>query len=739
MAQPVAVPRRGVAAPPAFAPLAAAARRISDRPPLVVGALFVVSAVLAAYYATKMTSFEPDELGYTHIAMALGDRPAFLTDAFGGADRLNQLYPLTLAPLYRFFGNVTAYQLAHWWNALLMASSVVPVYLLAREVLERRSAAYMAAAVAAVVPWLTMSAVQLTEVVAYPACAWALFAMQHAVVRPSWRADLLAIVAIVVATYGRLQLGILGPVFVATVVVHELGWALRAGGAVGDRSRALREARRRLLRDHAVLAASTAVVIAAFAALVAAGGLQKAFGYYGNTLAGQLLPSGMWSNAQANFTFLTWGVGVLPMVWTVGLVLSSVAVPHIRRVHAFACLAALTFVALVVTVARINVIFNGGVVQERYVMFVVPLLVVGLLAGLVETRRPAVTLLLGAAVVAPLVATTDFQVIPSGFWFLVSPGMTSYVEVMAPRLGSVGRALGDANASHFALGGWAIALGCLLLAVGIRAGVRRRGPTAGAIAAVVLAFCATTTVYSFHRVVYGSAMYPGLGTQSAADRDWIDRAVGRRTPVTLLATQLGQVSDSRERWLGAEFWNRSLQAAYVLSTPYTTWHPGQPAEVSRSGRILAPRRARYVVVATSGVPLGLAGRELARSADGTLRLVDVGGRRPRAAWVLHGLSDDGWLPLHGLATLTIPAGPRSCRVVRLTFTTPRSLPESRMVRVRGEGVDRTVAASPRAARTLRVRACGAGPLHLSLAARVPPTASALGATIRLRSLTVAAT
>jgi hypothetical protein len=738
VAQPIAVTGRRVAASPVLAPMAAAARRVGDRPPLVVGALSAISAALAAYFATKMTSFEPDELGYTHIAMALGDRPAFLTDAFGGADRLNQLYPLTLAPLYRFFDNVTAYQLAHWWNALLMGSSVVPVYLLAREVLERRSTAYMAAAVAAVVPWLTMSAVQLTEVVAYPACTWALFAMQRALVRPSWRADLLAIAAIVVATYGRLQLGILGPVFVATVLVHELGWALRAGATAGDRARALREARRRLLRGHVVLAAATAVVLLAFAALLAVGGLQKAFGYYGNTLAGQLMPAGMWSNAQANFTFLTWGVGVLPMVCVIGLMLTNVGAPRIRRVHAFACLAALTIAALVVTVARINVIFNGGVVQERYVMFVVPLLVVGLLAGLVETRRPAVTLLLGAAVVVPLVATTDFQVIPSGFWFLVSPGMTAYVEAIAPRLGDVGRALGDAGASHFALGGYAIALGCLLLAAGIRVGVRRRGLIAGAIAAVVLVFCATTTVYSFHRVVYGSAIYPGLGTQNAADRDWIDRAVGRHAPVALLATQIGQVSDSRIRWLTAEFWNRSPRTAYRLSTPYTTWHPSEPVSVSHGGRMVPRPPARYVVVATSGVPVWLSGRELARSPDGTLRLVDAGRGPLRAAWALRGLSDDGWLRLHGPATLTIPGHRKGCRMIRFELTTPSSLPEPRSVRVRGKGVDRIVAVRPRRARTVHVRACGAGPLHLTLAAGVPATAGALGATVQLRSVTVAA-
>jgi hypothetical protein len=348
-----------------------------------------------------------------------------------------------------------------------------------------------------------------------------------------------------------------------------------------------------------------------------------------------------------------------------------------------------------------------------------------------------VALLLGAVVIAPLVATTDFEVNPSGFWFLVSPGMTTFLEVIAPRLGQVGRALGDAGLSRFVLGGAAIALGCLLVAAGIRAGARRGGLVAGGIVAAVFALCATTTVYSFHRVVYGSAEYPGLGTGSVAGRDWIDRAVGRDTPVTLLAEQAGQVSDSRELWSAAEFWNRSVQTAYVLSRPFTTWHPGREARL-RPGRIVSPRRARYVVLSASGVPLRLVGRELARSPDRALRLVDTGQGPLRAAWTLLGLSDDGWLPLQRPATLTIPGRQRRCQDARFTLTVPASLPEARRVRLRGGGVERVVLVRPRAARSVRMRACGAGPLQLTLSALVPPAATAPGATVRVRSLTVTA-
>ena len=90
------------------------------------------------------------------------------------------------------------------------------------------------------------------------------------------------------------------------------------------------------------------------------------------------------------------------------------------------------------------------------------------------------------------------------------------------------------------------------------------------------------------------------------------------------------------------------------------------------------------------------------------------------------------------ATLTISGRQRRCHDARFTLVVPASLPEARRVRLRGGGIDRVVAIHPRAARSVRVRACGAGSLQLTLSALVPPMATAPGATVRVRSLTVTA-
>ena len=113
-------------------------RSVYAKPQWVVGAIVLVSAALAATFSLQIVSFEPDELGYTHLAIGIAHSLTPITLSYGGAQKLNQLYPLLIAPLWGTFGNVTAFQLTHAWNALLLASAAIPTYLLAQEVLRVR-------------------------------------------------------------------------------------------------------------------------------------------------------------------------------------------------------------------------------------------------------------------------------------------------------------------------------------------------------------------------------------------------------------------------------------------------------------------------------------------------------------------------------------------------------------------------------------------------------------------------
>jgi hypothetical protein len=126
----------------------------------------LVAAVAAGYFSRQVVGYEPDEIGYTRLAIGIAHSLAPFTLSNGGSQRLNQLYPLLIAPIWGPFGNVTAFRVTHLWNALLLASAAIPAYLLAREVLERRWAAYLVAALVAAAPWITLSTTELTEVAA---------------------------------------------------------------------------------------------------------------------------------------------------------------------------------------------------------------------------------------------------------------------------------------------------------------------------------------------------------------------------------------------------------------------------------------------------------------------------------------------------------------------------------------------------------------------------------------------
>jgi hypothetical protein len=104
----------------------------------VVGAIVLVGAAVAGAFSLQIVRYEPDEIGYTHLAIGITHSASPITLSHAGADRLNQLYPLLIAPIWGLFGNVAAFRITHVWNAVLMASAAIPSYLLAREVVHER-------------------------------------------------------------------------------------------------------------------------------------------------------------------------------------------------------------------------------------------------------------------------------------------------------------------------------------------------------------------------------------------------------------------------------------------------------------------------------------------------------------------------------------------------------------------------------------------------------------------------
>src|SRR5439155_6979992 len=143
-------------------------------------------------------------------------------------------------------------------NVVAFVSAAVPAYLVAREIVDSRRLAVVAALTCVFVPWIAITGSLLTEGIGYPAFIWAIAAMYFGLTRPGWRTDLLAVAGIGLAAGARSQQIVLLPAYAGAVIAHTGGWALRN-----------RAAWRELVIDAArrhVVMLGTVVALALFAA-----------------------------------------------------------------------------------------------------------------------------------------------------------------------------------------------------------------------------------------------------------------------------------------------------------------------------------------------------------------------------------------------------------------------------------------------------------------------------------------
>jgi hypothetical protein len=177
-----------------------------------------------------------DELLYTKLALAVGNNVSPTARIHGESyGLLSQLYTVLLAPIVTLWDMPTAIKVAHVLNGLLLASTAIPAYLLARSAALPRAAAYGVAALSVFTPWLVVGTVIWPDAVAYPAFVWAIVAMMRAMVAPSARNDVLALGGLAVAFFARTQFALLAIVFPMVLVVHRLASRWRSARARGRR------------------------------------------------------------------------------------------------------------------------------------------------------------------------------------------------------------------------------------------------------------------------------------------------------------------------------------------------------------------------------------------------------------------------------------------------------------------------------------------------------------------------
>jgi hypothetical protein len=614
--------------------------------------LFLIAAagfLFTAYFAIKATQWVvmTDELQYEKLSISAGNTLSPFPSIRGhDIVSLAQLYPILTAPVYQLFAMPTAFRVVHGLNAAIMASTAIPAYLLAREVVGSRWAAYLVAALTVTVPWMALSTMMLTEVAAYPAFAWAILGIQRSLAEPSLRRDVVALAGIALAFFARTQFLLLAPLFLLVVVVHEVGYPLATlrGESLSAR---VREGLRSLLRNHRHLSIAGAVSVVLAGPLAAVGFLDQLLGRYDTTIhKGPLLPHGVLKAAAQHLDFVGFGVGILPLVLAAAWGFGSIVRPSSRRGHAYAVLLVLAVVALTLETASFNLRFAlGGTLQDRYLFYIVPLLFVGMAACFLDNRRrwPSVLVAGGAFAWMATLATW----VPYGLPFFASPDHVFH-SVLDGQSYHLAQILGLRDLSPTVT----VVVGTVLLSGGSAAAIRKAGrmqalTVAGAI---VLTFCLVETGYVLHKVV--DTIKTSSANTVLKGRDWIDEAVPSGSHVGAVVSPVNSTPAGRPIWIypgttsaawqDIEFWNKSLDRAFLYHDfgAYAPFYTGKLTLDYATGAMSLTDKIDYLTVSASDLRLRPAGAIVARGVGGfdLLKL-----KLPyQVNWATRGIPPDGW-------------------------------------------------------------------------------------------------
>jgi len=588
----------------------------------LAGGLAVLTTSVVDWYV--MT----DELLYERLAISIATLGSPLPHIHGELiGNVNQLYPLLLSPLFHDRLVPPALHDAHVLNAFVMSSACVPSFLLARAVTESRRLPYLVAALSVCIPWIPLSSMLMTEVVAYPAFVWAVLAVYRAAVAPRPQNDVVMVIALGVATLARTQFLVLFLVVPIAFYLHELAFT-----EAPSRLSRVRVAGRNLAKLHRPLAAAYAFSVVAAVVLLALGRLSSALGTYSVTAEGNVLPSGMGRSLLEHLAPLGLGLGILPFVLGVAWLFANVIQPRAREQHAFAVIAIVTFAALLVEVTSYDLRFGQGRLHDRYLFYVVPLVLIAFAAALRAERRPHRSLFISATLM--VVAFSFVPVVRYDKFNVDSP-----VAVLNGALLDAG---GSVDGARVLLGLATIVVVLLFL---FAAAFLRRAQLAIVVLVFAVVAVSTETALAFNRLltVDGTSGRP-ITLDQGGVFDWIDRKVGPGTKVTMVPYPFlyGNYWENVAYWWNVEFWNASVQRAATYEQAFTGTPETFPKTKLTFDRTTGRANASPSVYAVQGIAetrFRLAGAELGQ--DRGVALIAV--ERPwRAAWVAFDLYRDGW-------------------------------------------------------------------------------------------------
>lgn len=612
------------------------------RPPALTEAAGILALWLAASAGLQALTTHAadwfvmtDELLYERLAISIARGHSPLPRVHATlVPNIDQLYPLLIAPV--FGGGLVPHSLhaAHLVNAFVICSACIPAYLLGRRVSEGRLAAWFVAVASLCLPWLVLSSFLLTEVAAYPAFLWAVYAHQVAADSPSRRNDVLALLGTGLAVLARTQ-------FLVLLVVLPVSLLALEG--------------RNAPRHHRLLAWAYGALAIGALVLLATGRISSALGTYGSTLRGNVLPTDSGRSFVEHVAVLALGVGILPFLLGLAWLLANA----VRR-NTFAVLATVTVAALTLEVTIFDLRFGGGVVRDRYLFYVAPLVLAGFACALAQRPWPRWSL---AAPV--LLVAVGFGVAKLPLYDKLN--VDTPVSVLDNALVRSSHSL--AGARVFLVAVTVMLAVCFLV----------RPQLALAVVALALAAVPAQAAYAWVRLfrVPDTAGRP-LTHPDAGRFTWLDRTVGSGAQLTIVPypTIPGDYYASVGSWWDLEFWNASATRA--------AYYPGEFEETpstfpklhlrfdERSGNAnVSP--TEWVALSSKETRFRISGTVLAEQYN--VLLVDAS--RPwRTDWLTFGLTDDGWTLPRTTARVRVFAAPGQRTAVSRTLALAIRAPDT---------------------------------------------------------------
>ncbi len=660
-----------------------------------IGVIWLVLGSILAEFAAGVRDYMDFDAGrYERLAISIA-RTHSLTPRINGVNihYLSMLYPVLLAPFFASGALWTDLQNADIASAYIMSSACIPAFLLARRVSRPRWwGPYFVAVFTVCTPWIVTSMSLMTEVAAYPACVWAIYAIVVAISSPSRTHDLVAVLGCALAFLARGELIVLLFVLPAAIIAFELG----RPSALDLRGR-LAGAGRSILKGHPLLVVGYSIVAVAAATLAALGRLSSTIGIYSvYSSAGYPAWSRLPRSLVEHLATFSLGVAVVPCVIALAWIGANVLRPTINReAHAFACVSLVAFVVVFVQATNFDLVVNDYV-HDRFLMYFVPVILIGAVLAVSEARPPRWSLVLPLSLIVAGFALGAIPFVTWGQfpWLDIDTPVSTDYRVLASHLGG----LTEARVLLIA-----IAVGGTALVV---IATRRRYP-ARYLAAAVFGFCGivmfATTAWAFQRAFNSTDRNSrSLTATQHGTLDWIDADVGPNASVTAIQAPISSDWFVNEgTWVDYEYFNKSLvrDARIAGSNPFDYtgfWFPKLDLHFNTTTGVVAESPTRWIAASIKETRFRIAGP--AKFYNSNLMLIDAG-RLWRLAWLTSGLYDDGWTKPGAIIRIRLypTAGQRTARLRSVGFVlrAPQDIAK-RVVTLSSQGKTTRVIVTPSA-------------------------------------------